>query len=519
MIFTVSKAREFLFGAMVAALVLAFGAGDRGYAQSAAEDLEETIGEVEGDFNVLVKSVEQTTGKLDKAFDNLETADEVIVSLMRALPKGDRNQARLKEALRAVREMQNSVHDYNTQLKLFHKSAGHVTTAFDAYDKVIEIRDRAAARKGGPLAANLSVLADVMKDYGEKVPILGKALSIYGEVTGQLLGATDKLAGDMAKVHKQGILGGGTGQNIDDPRYLALKEQFPEEVGLTLIPTTPRHVFENNIVDSDERDFIWDDDNKQWYIVNGPMRASKIYSDGLMLGKRFTPVQLEYLTANSQNIIDRKETAKRFSEILNKKYEGLNYDETMFYMEEKFGRRLYNDGKLPDFFFASYAYDGAYKNDVNLYAAVLWAHARTADRSESLVTALEDWAKKAGVDLEEILPEDEKATMLARLKQKNRKGAEKERDAKKDKKRVVWKKVAVADESGVIDEEPPMQDEPGNGVEQPADTPPAETDVAALPQAETPTGVQGADETPRMQITPWTEADPRSVCYAYHKLA
>jgi hypothetical protein len=150
--------------------------------------------------------------------------------------------------------------------------------------------------------------------------------------------------------------------------------------------------------------------------VKGDLRASAIFSDGLLAGKRFTPAQLEHLTRNSAAIIRRKANARRFLKIMNSQHAGLNYGRTISDIDARYGQNVYYDGKNPAYFLARYAFDGKYQNEVHLYAAVLWAHALTGRNSRGLARTIEKLAKDAGVDLYAILPENEKVTLQERLK-------------------------------------------------------------------------------------------------------
>ncbi len=404
-----------IFGLVLFSLFLQTFAVTSPVLSDAAGDAEKALSGVEADFHTFVGSVDQTTKELDIVIIKLSTSEKVAMNVLSLLDKGDPRWAKLQKALQKIRRIREAAKKYNGGLKLFSKSAGHVGSAFDLYDKVIDIRDRAAGRRGGPLAGQLSVLADVMAEYGGKIPLLGEALSDLGTITGGMLNATDKLAVKMAEIHKQGIIGVGTGQNLDDPRYIKLVQQVPGGNTLTLVPATSNFVFEN-LQTSDKRDFIWDAARQKWYVVKGNLRAPAIFAEGLLAGKRFAPSQLEHLTRNSASIIRRKANARHFLGLMNAQHAGLNYGRTISDIDDKYGRNVYYNGKNPAYFLARYAFDGKYQNEVHIYAAVMWAHALTSRNGGELVRKLEKLAQDTGVDLYAVLPEEEKVALLERQK-------------------------------------------------------------------------------------------------------
>lgn len=491
--------RTMLFAAILALFPLA--ANSPSPAQSALQDAETAIGEVEADFRIMLDSVDATTQKLDTFLENIELADEAFLRLIDRYKDDPAKVRELKEALRVVRTVQTEVYDQVGELKLLSKSAGYVKSAFDIYDQVQEMRQRAAARRGGPLAGNLSMLADVMKDYGGNVPLIGDAIAIYGDVTSQLLGATDKLAGTISDNFKQGMIGVGTSQNIDDPRYLRLKEQFPTGSQITLAPEGPDYLFKN-IDTADQKNYIWDEEADRWYIAEGPVTASKVFGRVLMSGMRPTPAQLAFLVENGAAAQKREADAQAVLAVMTRMRSGLHMTAESEAIGT-YGFTLVSDQRTPELFLSRYIYDGDYRDLVRRYAALVWADALTGYGSAHLAHALERWALGAGFDLFQSLSAEQQEKLKERLAaievERKKKEQEKQQSAKTE------PETPATPAPG----EPPQ---PVTGAEPAA--PQSEPEQATLPppppQPELPVTTR---------IVPWDKADPRSVCLSYHTRA
>ncbi len=501
-------ARLAFFMALLVPVAAQFAVVPPAMAQTALEDAEAAVGEAEADFRIMLDSVDTTTENLDTFLDNLQLADKTFVKLIDKYKNDPAKVRELKEALRLVRTVEAGVNDQLGDLKLLSKSAGHVKSAFDIYDQVQEMRERAAARKGGPLAGNLSMLADVMKEYGGDVPLLGKAIEMYGTMTTGLLDATDKLAGTISDNYKQGMIGVGTSQNIDDPRYLRFKEQFPQ-TDITLAPEGPSYLFKN-IDTADQKNYIWDEDANQWYVAKGPTAARTVFSRVLMAGTRPTPAQLAFLVKNGATAAKREADARSVLDVTTRLRRGINMD-TEFEAVRLFGFDLMSDQGTPDLFLARYIYDGRYRDLVRNYAAAIWADAMTRRASGHVARALERWAGEAGFDLFDTLTPEQQELLKKRLaaieaeKKKREEQKQKEVQARKAKSGEKPEKPVAAKprQPAPADQPvtPPKVEEPA-----PAEPPPA----VAPPQPELPANTK---------VVPWDESTPRSVCLAYHTRA
>ncbi|MBD1545355.1 hypothetical protein [Roseibium aggregatum] len=491
---------------------------DSANAQTATEDALETVDAVESDFKDMLDEIDDTTGKLDAFLENIELADKTFRVLIEKNKNHPERVKQLKEALRVVRTVQTEVYDQVGNLKLLQKGAGHVKSAFDLYDKVKEIRDRAKARKGGPLAKNLSVLADVMKEYGGNVPLIGDAIEMYGDITGQLLGATDKLAGTINEKFKQDMIGGGVSQNIDDPRYLRLKEQFPDLADETLAPAGPDYLFKNVVDNNDPRSYIWDEKAKSWYVVKGPVPATKIFGRVLANGSRPTPRQLAFLVSHGDAALKREQNAQQVLSIMRRLRGSINMD-VEFGATRLYGLDIIGDQRIPELFLSRYIYDGKYRDLVRKYAAQIWMNARTMRGSARFARALDDWAKNAGFDLYDTLTEDQKAELAARLEalEAERQKAKKEKEERKKK-----KKPKKPEQMATADQKPELEQKETKTAPSPAGPastiPPTQKPKNLINQPKTSvTPPTAAPNLPNATITPWDKALPRSVCLAYQK--
>ncbi|MDH3252265.1 MAG: hypothetical protein OEM41_05690, partial [Ignavibacteria bacterium] len=114
-------------------------------------------------------------------------------------------------------------------------------------DKVALAQKLHEGFEGGAPGGQLSLLFDLMEEYSDKVPILGRFIKLYAQVGKEMLNAAIR-AGQLIRQREQGCLGTGTHSgfkdwyNLGDPVNVAFGEKFP---GNTACPSAIENIFED----------------------------------------------------------------------------------------------------------------------------------------------------------------------------------------------------------------------------------------------------------------------------------
>ena len=192
--------------------------------------------DVEAEFRAIVASVDETKEKIGKAEEALGKAEE----LLKANPRvGEETKKKLLDTIGESRK------GLSQHAKGFEKLSGYgaqATSALDAYHEVCALKEAL----DGNLSDQLSYLARAMQQYGGDVPILGKPLEIYGEITQKLVEATDRLEKGIRETRNQGAVGGpGFYGGTRDARYRKLVEQFGKQFADAdrFVPSSPIEVY------------------------------------------------------------------------------------------------------------------------------------------------------------------------------------------------------------------------------------------------------------------------------------
>jgi hypothetical protein len=327
-------------------------------ARGAADDpLAAALAETDAEFRAVKDGVATAKDKIAEVEKNLGVAEESLRSRPNLAPA---ERERLLKTLGATRE---SLAKHAETLEKFGDYSGKVT---DALDVVYEVDALRKAIASDDLSVQLRTLSEAMKQYGGKMPLVGKALEVYGEMTTGLVDATDRLHEQIVETRNQGALGSGTYAGQKDPRYQQLVRQFGREFAqsATFAPTSPREVF-RPIDRPRSAVLLWDEDAGQWHRFDGDVLIETVFRDvRATRGDRPTVVQLKHLAENYAQIESRQAMAEAFRNYLRQAaVVGLSPRDEALPKAAGAGRVLGSLDDL-DLFRARFVYDGQFRGEV-----------------------------------------------------------------------------------------------------------------------------------------------------------
>ena len=267
-----------------------------------AESNEQAFEETKAEFKSVTESVKETQEQISEMRVGLAKAEK----LLKKIPFGpERNKVK-----RLIRDASKSLKARSKQMGKFTTYSSKVTSSLELMSEINNIRETANNRAGGPLATQMTYVAEALTRYGEKVPILGKALKAYGEATTTMLNATDKFAKKVDTQRNQDMIGAGTYNFLFNAKYKAMKNQFGAEVadGDTYAPEGVRCVYRS--INKPSKAFIWDEQAGEWYKVpKGATNLEQAYREGLLIGKRRSPYELKVLADKWDEVQARRQAA------------------------------------------------------------------------------------------------------------------------------------------------------------------------------------------------------------------
>ena len=271
-------------------------------AASLASDFQEASRATANSYKVFQKSVEETQHILDKVADTLAEVERRL----RLSP----DDPKLKKVIQKLQETRETLVKEAETFGKFSKYSKKTTSGFEVILKADSIINDANARRGGPLARNLHILAKTMEEFGEKlpVPLVRDIIKAYGQVTGGLLNATDALGDQLRKKNAQGALGVYGSQ--DDERWLAFVKQFPEKTkGVNLMPQEAPFIYQDEFNTSAPERYIWDGD--KWYKAdNKKLSIRQSLIDSIQAGKRPDAQRIIHMQENADFYGKRSQVAK-----------------------------------------------------------------------------------------------------------------------------------------------------------------------------------------------------------------
>ncbi|MBL9093044.1 MAG: hypothetical protein JNL96_17630 [Planctomycetaceae bacterium] len=366
-----------------------------GAATLAADDpLAETLEQTDSEFRAVKDGVATAKDKIAEVEKNLGLAEEFLKQHPELAPA---ERERLLKSLGTARE---SLSQHAETLEKFGAYSGKVT---DALDMAYEVDALRRAIVSDDLGVQLKTLGEALQKFGGKVPLIGKALEAYGEVTTGLVDATDRLQKQIVEVRNQGALGSGTYGGEKDPRYKQLVRQFGKEFAQssTFAPTFPREVF-RPIDKPRSVALLWDEEKQAWYRLDGEVPIETVFRDvRTARDDRPTVVQLKQLGENYAQIEQRQAMAEAFRDYLRQAAKpGLSPPGEALLKAGGAGSVL---RALPDAerFRARFVYDGKFRSGVlTLLDELRIDLVRQGDKAKNSLAELDALVKRHGVQLD-----------------------------------------------------------------------------------------------------------------------
>ncbi|MGD9581236.1 MAG: hypothetical protein AB7V50_07675, partial [Vampirovibrionia bacterium] len=246
-------------------------------------------------LNSVKESVTQAETAIEKVENGLDLTRKFLNSPAgKQLPKEKKLQL-----LQKIAEAENALFESKVPLKNFNKYTDKINKANEIYTELTSINEKYNRRKElqGELAANLGFIADTMKTYGNKVPMLGDAIEAYATVTSGLLDKTEQLAINIDKNQNQNAISGQGLYKTGEVKYKyeKLLEKYPKLAeSYTYMPKTPCFVYE--AVEPGKPVLIWDEDNKDFYAIPPTVPVEKLYKLKLLTNQSFSPYELKVVS-------------------------------------------------------------------------------------------------------------------------------------------------------------------------------------------------------------------------------
>ncbi|MBI3097290.1 MAG: hypothetical protein HYY93_03455 [Planctomycetes bacterium] len=272
--------------ALALGLLTAVLSGPRSFAQ------EENYGAAEvtaAEFEAIAKSAKEAEAHVSEARTAVSNAAQII-------EKSDLTSKEKREALSKVKEVSNALQKYHVPLKRFTDMVAPIAKAKEVFDEISGFRGEVEEhrRNQGALAGDMKVIATLMERFGGKVPILGRFIKTYGEVTNAMLEATGKVAGKLAEQRGSdmvGAIGSAVTRGPNREKNAALDEQFPELCASRKFePSQPGWLYRP--IDSPTPQLIWDAEDGRWLMVPEDADARTIFRLCLRTCKRLSPKEL-----------------------------------------------------------------------------------------------------------------------------------------------------------------------------------------------------------------------------------
>lgn len=354
------------------------------------------------------ESVEKTEEAINKAEEGLEEVKKVLNKLKQSGKISEKDFLRYRQL---IAESEYALDTSKTPLKQYNKYSGKVLKASELYNEINQIRNQynKDLNSQGSTAASLRILAQAMQNYGEKVPVLGYAIEIYGETTQKLLDATYQASMTIDKNRNQGAISGSGVYRAGASREKQeiFSRQFPQHArNIMYIPTTPDYVYRAQAGLNDI--FIWDEENKSFYKVPGTAPVETLYKLKLLTGRRATPFEMKILSEKWETV--GKPLAKSahkiatLFEILNEEDRYSPLRAALYEVRSKNYDYLADALNDPELFRALYLLDNGFRNRVNnSLVEVYTILAKNPDRKLDAETIYK-LARESGISIQRIEP-------------------------------------------------------------------------------------------------------------------
>ena len=261
-------------------------------------------------------TVKETKEAVDKVVEQFDAEIGRLKKAGKPIPE------KMKNAAAKLKNAQNTLERSQELLANFGDYSEKVTAAMDVYDEIVEVRKRMDAdyKNLGALGAELDAFGAIMKN-AESVPILGKAIALYGEVTVRMVDKLGQVANTIDEHKNQGLIGLGVSDTNEKARiFHEFQRNHPKElIGINYEPSSPPYLY----VPEDEArggaSVLWDEESKQFTLVPRNIPVKDIFKMTLLIDKRLSAPDLimhmeEWKTGGAK----RLETARAMHSFFNK---------------------------------------------------------------------------------------------------------------------------------------------------------------------------------------------------------
>jgi len=274
----------------------------------------------------------------------------------------------LKDAAAKFKNARMTLKRSQEVLATFGNYSEKITAVTDAYDKIVDLRNKMEAdRKAmGNLAGELRALGTMMDEGGDYVPILGEALKAYGAVTTGLVDKLGQVANTIDSNRNQDQIGRGTYDTNERNRiFRDFQRAHPELIADVYSRSVPEYLYEPIGGPREGNSVLWDERSQQFVIVPVDVPAKDIFKMTLLLDKRLSASDLQTLLGHwKENGAPKLKTSLALQSLLNDLRRGPFAD-----VVSRVSRS--NDGLLfrllqnPELFIALYVYDPRTRDELN----------------------------------------------------------------------------------------------------------------------------------------------------------
>ena len=263
-----------------------------------AQDYDESIEITIDSFNAVKDGVEKTTEEIEKLENRLQY-------VKKAIKNSNINQNDKLNLLQKIAESEYALSESKSPLKKFNKYADKTNNAIDVYTEITTLKAKYDEDKQlqGSLAANLRILNTALNKFSDKIPVIGDLVESYTQVTDGLLNATKEASITIDKNRNQlAISGQGYYKaGYSKEKYEILLEKYPDLAqNYTYLPKGPNFVYE--AVEPNQPTLIWDQENKDFYVIPPDIPVDSIYKMRLNIGRKSSPYELKMLSEKWNNV-------------------------------------------------------------------------------------------------------------------------------------------------------------------------------------------------------------------------
>jgi hypothetical protein len=264
--------------------------GQSDYAE-AYEQSRDEFKAVQGSAAATKSTLDATKIVVDKAEAQLRLNIQQLQRANQPVPENLKNAAaKFKNARMTLKRSQDLLDNFSVY-------SGKVTAVTDVYDKVVELRTKMNEDSNlmGNLAGALRGLGTMMVEGSDYIPVIGRAVKVYGEVT---IGMVDKLGGVAKTIdsqRNQGQIGRGTHSTGERNRiFHEFQRNHPELIADVYVPSLPAYLYEP-FGSGEGNSVIWDEEARQFSVVPADIPARDIFRMTLLLETRLSAADLKIL--------------------------------------------------------------------------------------------------------------------------------------------------------------------------------------------------------------------------------